>query len=46
MILEGTVADGQTVTVSAEAGSLTINGVPADAAARRPPAAPAPSTVH
>ncbi|MCW2244623.1 ATP-dependent Clp protease ATP-binding subunit ClpB [Azospirillum fermentarium] len=46
MILEGTVTDGQTVRVSAEAGSLTINGVPADTLTRRAPAAPAPATVH
>ncbi|WP_029010641.1 ATP-dependent chaperone ClpB [Azospirillum halopraeferens] len=33
LILEGKVADGQTVTVSAEAGRLTINGLPAPAGA-------------
>ncbi|PWC52899.1 ATP-dependent chaperone ClpB [Azospirillum sp. TSO22-1] len=34
MILEGRVADGDTVTVSAEAGALTINGQPVAAPVR------------
>ncbi|WP_448191709.1 ATP-dependent chaperone ClpB [Azospirillum sp. sgz301742] len=34
MILEGKVADGDTVTVSAEAGALTINGQPVAAHTR------------
>ncbi len=39
LILEGALADGATVKVSAEAGTLTVNGRPVGKAARAPSAA-------
>ncbi|MBY0458637.1 MAG: AAA family ATPase, partial [Gemmataceae bacterium] len=45
MILEGKVADGDSVTVSAEAGALTINGQPV-AAHTRTTKAGGETTVH
>ncbi|MCW2244115.1 ATP-dependent chaperone ClpB [Azospirillum canadense] len=47
MILEGRVADGQTVKVGAEGGELTINGLPVSAQVRSAAAAgPVATTVH
>ena len=47
MILEGRVADGQTVKVGAEGGELTINGLPVSAQVRSAVAAgPVATTVH
>ncbi|HEY0837535.1 MAG TPA: ATP-dependent chaperone ClpB [Azospirillum sp.] len=46
MILEGKVADGQEVAVSAEAGSLTINGQPATAHIRAAGKPAEAGTVH
>ncbi|MDQ2105020.1 ATP-dependent chaperone ClpB [Azospirillum isscasi] len=45
MILEGRVADGQTVTVGAEGGELTINGLPVSAQVRSAATQPV-TTVH
>ncbi|MBB3267150.1 ATP-dependent Clp protease ATP-binding subunit ClpB [Azospirillum sp. OGB3] len=45
MILEGRVADGQTVKVGAEGGELTINGLPVSAQVRSAATQPV-TTVH
>jgi len=45
MILEGRIADGQTVKVGAEGGELTINGLPVSAQVRSAAAQPV-TTVH
>jgi ATP-dependent Clp protease ATP-binding subunit ClpB len=46
MLLEGRIRDGDTITVSAENGALTINGLPVDADNSGFGSVPPASAVH